>query len=391
MPRASHMLRLPGDFPYPGLHREIAPGDTMFEGDDTRYLTVGRSALACIESALAGTTPANILDLPCGYGRVTRFLRARFPRARITACDLDRPGVEFCASRFKARPAYSVEDFQQLDVRERYDLIWVGSLITHLGEAATRAFLAAMARHMTPGALLIATSHGPSIGPLLSQDGYGLGPRESAAVLDAYAGTGYGHRGYGGGGEGYGIAMTDEGWWTGVLAAMPLSLKTYQDRAWDGHQDVVVMSRSAQPPRPPRHGDGHIAALERRVAAHYDPMLRHFGAAFYLGTYPDVAAAIGAGHFRSAYDHYRRTGRAEGRLPYPRPPVPDKGRFDEAAYLAGNPDVARAVARGAIASGYAHWVQWGFIEGRTPAAAAPAPTSPWHPGSSVPARTAAAR
>ena len=73
-----------------------------------------------------------MLDLPCGFGRVTRFLCARYPAASITVSDLDRDGVDYCAARFNAQAAYSVRDFRDLQLGGAYDLLWVGSLITHL-------------------------------------------------------------------------------------------------------------------------------------------------------------------------------------------------------------------------------------------------------------------
>ena len=42
----------------------------------------------------------------------------------------------------------------------------------------------------------------------------------------------------------------------------------------------------------------------------------------------------------------------------------DSGSFDEAAYLAANPDVAAAVKNGTIKSGYQHYIDWGESEGR---------------------------
>jgi GT2 family glycosyltransferase len=40
--------------------------------------------------------------------------------------------------------------------------------------------------------------------------------------------------------------------------------------------------------------------------------------------------------------------------------------FDEQAYLAENPDVAEAITRGDVASGYAHYLKYGLHEGRLP-------------------------
>jgi SAM-dependent methyltransferase len=97
-------LILPEGFPFPNLITELSPKDTMFDGRADHYLRVGLSALEAIEAGMFGAPePQTILDLPCGFGRVTRMLRARYPEAAITVCDLDRPGVDFSAATFGAR------------------------------------------------------------------------------------------------------------------------------------------------------------------------------------------------------------------------------------------------------------------------------------------------
>ncbi len=325
----TRLLSLPDGFPLPGMNPTLDDADTMHAGQDAHYLAVGLSALRAIEAALGGRTPRAILDLPCGFGRVTRMLRARYPRARITACDLDRPGVDFVAAQFAARAAYSVENFAALDLGETYDLIWVGSLVTHLSEAQSRAFLAAMARHATPRTVLVVTSHGPSIALGLQSWGYGLDHLSVRGLLDDYRAHRYGHRGYGGG-EGYGISMTDRAWWQRAVAGGKLRLDDYIERGWDDHQDVVVLGR---------RGQASLAAarLARRLRGPFGtpaweypppplpeiPEPERFDAGYYLGAYPDVAAAVRAGSFVSGHDHYLRLGRAEGRRPYPDvPPIP---------------------------------------------------------------------
>lgn len=312
------LLTLPPAFPFPDMVRAVADGDTMHAGDD-QYLAVGLSALACIADALAGRQPRRILDLPSGYGRVTRMLRAQYPRAAITVCDLDRAGVDFAAARFNARPAYSVDDFAALSLGESYDLVWVGSLATHLDERRTRAFLAAMARHLRPGGTLVASAHGPSIVGGLHDWGYGLQPHAVAGLLGDYGRTGYGHRGYGGG-DGYGISITDEPWWRQAMSAGPLRLVAYRPQAWDGHQDIVVLRRRIGLPPPLARLAGRrptppdAAAMKFRAqASRCDASLRSFDAAFYLREHPDVARAVAAGDFESAYQHYWRFGRFEDR------------------------------------------------------------------------------
>jgi SAM-dependent methyltransferase len=57
-------------------------------------------------------------------------------------------------------------------------------------------------------------------------------------------------------------------------------------------------------------------------------------------------------------------GRARRLVGGSAPAAPPEAGFDEAAYLAANPDVAAAVASGAMASGWAHYQAFGEREGR---------------------------
>ncbi len=244
-----HQLILPVGFPLPTMDRSVDDADKMFRDDDHfHYASVGLSALRVIEQALDGALPRSILDLPSGFGRVTRVLRARFPGATITASDLDADGIAFCAARLGVRPALSVRDFTTLRLGETYDLIWVGSLITHLPARQVKLFLAAMARHMTRRSVLVASSHGPGIIPRLREIGYGLADGDPAGVIDDYERTGFGYRDYGGGpdygvalsNEHYGISLIDQAWLGATLTACGLRMAAYHPRAWDDHHDVVV-------------------------------------------------------------------------------------------------------------------------------------------------------
>ena len=100
------------------LDPHVDPADAMHAGDSAHYLAVGLSAIACAEAA-GVTDPRRILDMPCGHGRVLRALAAAYPNAALTACDLDRHGVDFCAAQFGAAPIYSSEDLHELDLPGR--------------------------------------------------------------------------------------------------------------------------------------------------------------------------------------------------------------------------------------------------------------------------------
>lgn len=81
-----------------------------------------------------------------------------------------------------------------------------------------------------------------------------------------------------------------------------------------------------------------------------------FDQKYYLATNPDVAQAIARGQFSSAYAHFSQIGITEGRNP--------SSRF-ALQYLAENPDVAEAVAKGAFKSGFDHFFRFGYQESRS--------------------------
>lgn len=86
-----------------------------------------------------------------------------------------------------------------------------------------------------------------------------------------------------------------------------------------------------------------------------------FDEASYLAQNPDVAAAIlEEGWLASGLHHYNVWGAAEGRNP--------NALFSEQWYLAQNADVAAAVSTAQLASGFQHYQEWGWSEGRDPSA-----------------------
>jgi len=106
------------------VNREISPNDAM---QNEWYHDVGLSSVEVIKGAILTSWLSKVdrvLDLPCGHGRVLRHLRAMFPDIPIDACDLDKDGVDFCASTFGATPVYSTsEELTEVNLPNTYDLI----------------------------------------------------------------------------------------------------------------------------------------------------------------------------------------------------------------------------------------------------------------------------
>ena len=253
---AAHPGRPPGErrswLRAPGLPGRIHENDDMlFGGDDLGegYARQARTAVEAIERALAlsGKRLEGVdacLDLPCGYGRVTRLLRERLDPGRITACDVNAEGVAYCAYEYGVKPLLSDPEFEGVPF-ETYDLMWVGSLVTHLDRRLLGRFIELLPRIVQRGGTVVITTLGE----------YGIGDvsryEERFAAMQAslersYRETGFAFVPYEGETElGYAWQtpemLTPEvesltGGELRGLAAWP--------RGWDDHQDVVVFGRA---------------------------------------------------------------------------------------------------------------------------------------------------
>ena len=195
--------------------------DGMYSGDGAEYLKAGLSAVACIDDVLRAFTPPEIksvLDMPSGYGRELRFLVRRFPAATFTACDIQPGAVDFCAREFGARPVTSQPDVRAVAFETNFDLVWCGSLITHLDTTATLELLELFARHLNPSGVAIFTTNGDYVANKMLHEGatYDLPEDYIPPITASYAATGDGYHDYPRGlgyfdfhpaGRGYGVSL----------------------------------------------------------------------------------------------------------------------------------------------------------------------------------------
>jgi SAM-dependent methyltransferase len=230
---------------------EVSPRDRMFEGSMLAYLTIGGSALECIRGALAltGTREVSrILDFACGHGRVLRMLKAAYPEASLVVCDLDPDAVAFCARTFGAEPVLSSPLIGEVELEGSFDLIWCGSLLTHVEASACAEALALFARHLAaPGALAFSV-HGPRGAEQLRARAFSYGLSDAAidALLEGYDASGFGYVDY----EdqtGYGIAVCSPAWIGRLVASQGrLEQRSYEEVGWAELQDVVVCSKAQE-------------------------------------------------------------------------------------------------------------------------------------------------
>jgi SAM-dependent methyltransferase len=237
--------------PFAGVSREIAPGDEMFIGNEAHYFDVGESALHCVETAIATarrhrSTIRRILDLPCGHGRVLRFLRRAFPEAGLVACDLHREGVEFCACAFGATPVVSHEKVELIPLQDPFDLIWCGSLLTHLDATQCGAFLRFFHQYLGHGGILVFTLHGRFCVRELEAGSkrHNIDDQMVAELLRGYHTRGFSYVNYARQ-SGYGFSLAHPSFVTAnLLPQSPWKLLGYHESGWDKRQDVVSLQKS---------------------------------------------------------------------------------------------------------------------------------------------------
>jgi SAM-dependent methyltransferase len=239
----------------------IHHNDFMYIGQRERYFVAGLSAVDCVNQVLERARPdpvRTVLDFPCGYGRELRFLVLRFPQATFTACEIQPGAANFCAAMFGAMAAYSRPELNDVSLGRTFDLIWCGSLATHLDEAATLDLLRLFSRHLAPAGILIITTHGDYVFDRLrrNESTYELTQEGVSELTAAYIRDGYGFQDYPRGlgyfdfhpaGRGYGVSLMSPKWMR-KLAAQAGGLREvyFKERGWCDHQDVFAFAKEAR-------------------------------------------------------------------------------------------------------------------------------------------------
>ena len=234
-----------------GVSPLISPQDGMLArgqpGALEHYHRVGRSAVDLIARAMLAADVkgfATVLDLPSGWGRVTRHLKAFFPESRLYVGEINPDAREFAATTFAADPICPSSDFSD-SPPARYDLVFVGSLVTHfdadLLKRATGWFIAALADN----GILVLTTHGRRHDHIERTLHHYIEPAKWESVREDCANAGFGfvetqrlH------GIPYGVSWSAPSWLMHLCENDPaVTILGFQEAAWDDHQDALVLQR----------------------------------------------------------------------------------------------------------------------------------------------------
>lgn len=219
-------------------------------GHTAAYYGIGRRALHVIGAALINspdTKYSKILDFPCGWGRVTRWIRAGFPEAEIGMAEIVHEASRWCAEQFGGVPILSHPNFNEVSVDDDYDIIWVGSLVTHLPEDKAIEFFRFASSKLTPNGVLIVTLHGRRAvangrAKLPATVFRTMEEMEREALKFESGKYGYGEYLKQ---PGYGHSFSPLPWVYEAVSSLPeISVLSFREKGWNNHQDVLVLKRA---------------------------------------------------------------------------------------------------------------------------------------------------
>jgi 2-polyprenyl-3-methyl-5-hydroxy-6-metoxy-1,4-benzoquinol methylase len=230
------------------LDFSYADDDQMLDrSQPLAYLNAGASGLRNVMRGLQFAdvaSTARIIDFGCGHGRVMRWLRAAFPNSEIVGIDVSESGVSFCAKTFRAIPLLSPIDLTAFPQVEPADIVWSGSLITHLKESAAETYLNLLIKLLRPRGVAIFSTHGREPLRWILERGFNyLQGQSQEPMLRGYYAFGYGFAPYQGTPD-YGVSLIHPRWFLDrVCTRSDVQLAFYSEKAWDNYHDVVAITK----------------------------------------------------------------------------------------------------------------------------------------------------
>ncbi|HEX6177579.1 MAG TPA: class I SAM-dependent methyltransferase, partial [Thermoanaerobaculia bacterium] len=208
---------------------------TLFHHDRdaalTNYFQNGLEQFEVLKHIAAWRGPVRrMLDFASGYGRLTRFLVHQQLADEITVSDILEGGMEFQAREFGVRTILSTTSPEDFQAPEKYDLIFVASLFTHLPPSTFTPWLRRLVELLEPRGLLAFSVHDESIAPEKVGEGINFESRSESRVLDTNE---------------YGSTWVTEAYVREQLAAIDPGLACVRmPRALAEWQDLYVVSPS---------------------------------------------------------------------------------------------------------------------------------------------------
>ena len=201
--------------------------------DGWRTLSELMLLLEAVDQPLLKTP--RVLEFASGHGRFTRHLVKALGADRVVVSDVVPDAVEFSRRTFGVDGFMSASVPEQVQWPQRYELVFVLSLFSHLPRSTWSRWLKVLWDAVAPGGLLVFSTEGVKAaacdGVALDEEGFFFAPSSESNAIDA---------------QEYGTAFTSEAF---VLQRMAETCGTdaLVHRApvhfWN-HQDAYVLRRA---------------------------------------------------------------------------------------------------------------------------------------------------
>jgi len=228
---------------------DVASFDGMHNYAPELYFEAGHSALRHIRLAMltAGLEQVDsVLDFASGAGRVLRTLMAAFPDAALTASDVWKPGLQFCSEVLGVETVESSFEPDEVDLEGQFDVIWCGSLLTHVDARKWTGFVKVFEALLAHGGVAVFTTYGRFTAEALRkrENTLSLTDEQIEQLLGDYDSTGFGYFERLPD-EGLGDCVASRAWVGAQLDQAPtLQLVLYAEQGWLG-QDVIACTKPA--------------------------------------------------------------------------------------------------------------------------------------------------
>jgi SAM-dependent methyltransferase len=201
-----------------------------------QYMYGGWEAVQVIENIVqaAGKTLGGLrsfLDFACGYGKSTRFLVQSLSPGKVWVSDIYRGAVDFQKASLGVNGFYSATNPDRIKFPQKYEVIYVGSLFSHLPAPRFKAFLSRLYGVLDDDGLIIFSTHGETVSPLKGDaagEGFMFTPESESRSLDK---------------QEYGSTVVNESWVRNLCNELGIAGVHYLERElWA--QDVFVVSKN---------------------------------------------------------------------------------------------------------------------------------------------------
>jgi CheY-like chemotaxis protein len=180
----------------------------------------------------------SILDFGSGAGRVTRWFRAAYPNAQITTADLRERDLDLCVSEFGSTRWVTSTDLQRLEAPQTYDLVWMGSVLTHLSADNSRLLMQKAMDWCNDKGLYVTSFHGRYAYSVRQNQYYVPDLSKLPEIEKGFETSDYGYADYPDS-VGYGVSFTDPSWVISQAKKLPCRIIAMGERVWDSNHDVL--------------------------------------------------------------------------------------------------------------------------------------------------------